>query len=69
MKIFLYVLLVLCGLSAIINAFALDFTNILAGDSLVALISIVAALCGIVLLFILLKAQQLKKTIEEKNDL
>jgi hypothetical protein len=69
MKIFLYVLLVLCGLSLIINAFALDFTNILAGDSLVALISTVAALCGIVLLFILLKAQQLKKTIEEKNDL
>jgi hypothetical protein len=68
MKIFLYVLLILCGVSLIGNAFMLDFNQLTKGDSLIALISIIAALCAMLLILIYLKARQLKDKINE-NDL
>ena len=68
MKIFLYVLLILCGVSLIGNALMLDFNQLTKGDSLIALISIIAALCAMLLILIYLKARQLKDKID-KNDL
>ena len=68
MKIFLYVLLILCGVSLIGNGLMLDFNQLTKGDSLIALISIIAALCAMLLILIYLKARQLKDKID-KNDL
>jgi len=65
MKMFLYILLVLCGLSLAVNAYMIDLKNPLIGDSLVAIISIVSALCAIVLILIFLKAKQLKAKIDK----
>ena len=62
---FLYILLVLCGLSLAVNAYMIDLKNPLIGDSLVAIISIVSALCAIVLILIFLKAKQLKAKIDK----
>ncbi len=63
MKIVYYVILVLSILSIVFNATKLDFSNLLSGDSQVAVISIVAALCvsvlsGIMLISLKIKEQQ-----------
>lgn len=65
MKILLYILLALCAISLIGNAFMLDFNNLTAGDSLIALISMAAALCALVLIFIFIKVRQLKDKIDK----
>jgi hypothetical protein len=63
MKIFIYILIA-CALGLIIfNATKLDFSNLLAGDSNVAVISILAGFCAILLLVIL----RISQTIADKN--
>lgn len=63
-RILLIVLLILAmGLIAY-NATIIDFQDPLSGDSLIALIGIVAALCAIVLLLI----YNTSKTIQKKID-
>lgn len=66
MKTFLYILLILCGLSVAFNAYIIDFKNPLIGDSLVAIISLVAALCAMVLILIFIKVRQIKTKIDNK---
>jgi hypothetical protein len=63
MKIFIYTLLAIAiGLIAF-NVTLLDFENILAGNSLVALIGIIASLCAVCILIIFIMA----KSIDEKT--
>lgn len=53
MKKIIYILIIIAVLLSIFNATKLNFDNLFAGDSLIAVISIVAAACAIVLLLIL----------------
>jgi type VI protein secretion system component VasK len=64
MKIFIYVLLAIAvGLIAF-NITLLDFSNLLEGDSLIALIGIIASLCAVCILVIF----RMAKSIDEKNE-
>lgn len=64
-RILLIILLVLAMALIAYNVTILDFQNPLAGDSLVALIGILAALCAIVLLLIYNTSKKIQKKIEE----
>lgn len=65
-KILLSVLLVIAlGLIAY-NATKIDFQQPLAGDSLIALIGIVAALCAVVLLLIYNTSKTIQKKLDEE---
>ena len=62
MKIFTYIIIALAVVFIGINASMLDFKNLFEGDSLVALIGIMAILCAVVILLIF----RLSKSIDEK---
>ena len=62
MKIFTYIILALATVLVGINVMMLDFKNLFEGDSLVALIGILAILCAVVILLIF----RVSKTIDEK---
>ncbi|GAA4763538.1 MULTISPECIES: hypothetical protein [Flavobacterium] len=62
MKIFTYIVLVLAAISIVVNITMLDFKNLFEGDSLVALIGILAILCAVVILLIF----RISKSIDEK---
>lgn len=47
------------------NATLIDFENPLVGDSLIALIGIVASLCAIVLLLIYITSKKIEKKMDE----
>tara|TARA_R110000868_G_scaffold224615_2_gene476742 strand:+ start:762 stop:965 length:204 start_codon:yes stop_codon:yes gene_type:complete len=47
------------------NATLLDFNNLFKGDSIIALIGIVAALCAIVLMVIFMLSKKIQKKIED----
>ncbi len=64
MKYFFYVILVLSLGSIIFSVFKLDFSNLLVGDSQIAAISIIAALCVMVLAAIMLVSLK----IQEKQE-
>ena len=61
MKVFTYVILCLGLVMIVINVLILDFSNLFEGDSLVALIGIVAAICAIVLTLILFISKKINK--------
>jgi hypothetical protein len=65
MKIFIYILMAFAIVVVAYNLTILNFDTLLAGDSAVALIGILAAVCVIVLLGILLTS----KAIERKAKL
>jgi hypothetical protein len=62
MKIFTYIVIALAFFFIVINTLMLDFSNLFAGDSLVGLIGIVAALCSVAILLIF----RISKSIENK---
>lgn len=62
MKIFTYIILALALVLIGVNAMMLDFKNLFEGDSLVALIGILAILCAVVILLIF----KMSKAIDEK---
>lgn len=62
MKIFTYIVLVLAVISIVLNITMLDLDNLFEGDSLVALIGILAILCAVVILLIF----RISKSIDEK---
>ncbi len=62
MKIFTYIVLVLAAISIVVNITMLDFKNLFEGDSLVALIGILAILCAVVILLIF----RISKSIDDK---
>lgn len=62
MKIFTYIIIALATVFIGINITRLDFSNLLDGESLIALIGIIAIVCAVVILLIF----RLSKSIEEK---
>jgi hypothetical protein len=62
MKIFTYIIILIAIGLIIFNFTVLDFDNLLQGDSLIALIGIIAILCAVLVLLIF----RLSKSIEEK---
>ena len=63
MKIFIYTLIAFAIGLIVFNITLLDFDNLLGGDSLIALIGIVASLCAVCILIIF----KISKNIEEKT--
>jgi hypothetical protein len=62
MKIFIYILIVLAIALIILNIFLLDFNKPFEGNSMIALIGIVASFCAVLILLIF----RMSKKIEEK---
>lgn len=62
MKIFTYIIVALAVVLIGINVSMLDFKNLFEGDSLIALIGILAILCAIVILLIF----NISKSIDNK---
>ncbi|WP_395059151.1 hypothetical protein [Flavobacterium sp.] len=62
MKIFTYIIIALATIFIGINFTRLDFSNLLEGESLIAIIGIIAIVCAVVILLIF----RLSKSIEEK---
>ena len=62
MKIFTYIIIALATVFIGINFTRLDFNNLLEGESLIALIGIIAIICAVVILLIF----RLSKSIEDK---
>ena len=65
-KIFSIVLIVIGILLIAYNVTLLDFENPLKGDSIVALIGVLAALCAIVLILIFITAKKIEKKVGKK---
>jgi hypothetical protein len=64
-KTLLIILLILAMGLIVFNVTLIDFEHPLEGESLIALIGILAALCAIVLLLIYQTSRQIQKKIEE----
>jgi len=60
-KFLVYTIMLLALVLIVFNATKLDFQNLFKGDSIVALIGILAAACAIVMMLILLTANRIKK--------
>lgn len=58
MKVFTYIFLIASALMILLNITKLDFNNLFAGDSLIAIISILALACGVILILIVNKAKK-----------
>lgn len=63
MKYITYIAIAIIIVLIVMNAMKLDFNNLFKGDSIVALISIVALLCAVCILLIF----KMSKSIEEKS--
>tara|TARA_R110000796_G_scaffold37722_3_gene95106 strand:- start:59330 stop:59533 length:204 start_codon:yes stop_codon:yes gene_type:complete len=62
----LSIVLIIIAIALIIyNITLLNFKNILEGDSVIAMIGIVASLCAIVLLIIFMMSKKIQKKIED----
>ncbi|MDC8005956.1 hypothetical protein POV27_18025 [Aureisphaera galaxeae] len=61
MKIFTYILLIIGVGLIVLNATKLDFSDLLKGDSAVAVIGILAAACAILLALILRTSVKIKQ--------
>jgi hypothetical protein len=66
MKIFTYILMILAVALVIFNITLLDFKNLTEGNSMVALIGIVASICAILILLIF---RMSKSIVEKTKDL
>ncbi|MBU2997637.1 hypothetical protein KO500_14400 [Cellulophaga baltica] len=64
-KIINIILIIIATGLIIYNATILNFDNLFEGDSMVALIGIVAALCAIVLLLIFMISKKIQKKVED----
>jgi len=64
-KIISIVLIIIAVALIIYNTTLLNFENFLEGDSVIAMIGIVASLCAIVLLIIFMMSKKIQKKIEE----
>ncbi|MEC4115622.1 MULTISPECIES: hypothetical protein [Myroides] len=63
MKIFSYVIIVFAAALMILNITMLDFSNLFQGDSLIAIIGIVALLCAVCIVLI----YRTSKVIDDKT--
>ncbi len=68
MRIFTLILILLAiGLIAY-NITLVDFSNPFEGDSVIALIGVLAALCAVVLLVIFMLSRKIQKSLKDKNS-
>ena len=67
MKIFSYVFIVLAVFLCIYNATKLDFDNILQGESLIAVIGILASLCAIMIVLIFMTSKKIQEKINNSK--
>lgn len=58
MKVFTYIFLIASALMIILNVTKLDFGDLFSGDSMIAIISILALACGVILILIVNKAKK-----------
>jgi len=65
MKIFIYILIVCASGLVIYNATQLDFNHLLAGESSIAAVSILAGLCAILALGILLISKNIASKVKK----
>jgi hypothetical protein len=61
MKYAFYIIAVLAVASIVFNIFKLDFNHILRGDSQIAAISIIAALCVVILMGIMVVSKKINE--------
>jgi uncharacterized integral membrane protein len=64
-KTFTVILIVLALLLIAYNVTLVDFNNPLEGNSIIAIIGILAAICAIILLLIFMTSRKIQKKIEE----
>ncbi|WP_372935131.1 hypothetical protein [Seonamhaeicola sp.] len=67
MRITSAIIIVLATAMAIFNATKIDFKAPFEGDSIVALITIVAALCAIILMVILRISKRIEQKVKERK--
>ncbi|KAB8151507.1 hypothetical protein EZY14_018470 [Kordia sp. TARA_039_SRF] len=67
MKKFSYIVIIIAILLSIYSATKLDFDNLLEGESMVAVISIVAALCAILIILIYLTSKKIQDKINDSK--
>ena len=67
MKKFSYIVIIIAILLSIYNATKLNFDNLLEGESMVAVISIVAALCAILIILIYLTSKKIQDKINDSK--
>ena len=65
MKNLIYVLGAIAVVLVVFNLFQIDYANAFTGDSLVAVIGVVAGLCAILLLVILLLAKKIQQRMRD----
>jgi ABC-type transport system involved in multi-copper enzyme maturation permease subunit len=67
MNKYISIFLILIAVSLIVyNTTLLNFDNVLQGDSIIALIGIVASLCAIVILVIYMMSKKIQRKIKEE---
>ncbi len=66
MKIFIYILIIFSTILVIYNCTQIDFNDPFGDDSIVALITVVAGLCAILILAILRTSTKIKETIKRR---
>lgn len=67
MRIISTIIIVLATVMAIFNATKIDFEKPFEGDSMIAIITILAALCAIVLMLILRISKRIEQKVKEKK--
>lgn len=67
MKYFAYTIIVLAFGLGIFNATKIDTNAPFEGESIVAIITIVAALCAILLMLILLVSKRIEEKVKQRN--
>lgn len=67
MKIFTFIIFAVAFIMIAVNIYMLDFSDLFSGDSLIALIGIVAALCAIILMIILHLSKKINNKVKTKQ--
>jgi len=68
MKVFIYMLMVLSVILVIYNCTQINYSDVFGKESIVAVITVVAGLCAILILAILLTSKNIQKTIKNKRS-
>ena len=67
MKVFTYILSIIAVILIIYNLTKIDFNNPFHDDSIVAVITVIAGLCTLLLLAILRVSKNIEKTLKKKS--
>lgn len=67
MKYFILILMLLASVFLIFNVTQVDFNTPFEGESMVAIITVLASLCAIILLLILRTSKQIEQKVKERK--